>query len=341
MKKKLLSLALALVMCLSLTVPAFAAAEQKITVGDETYTAVLQAIMSEEEDKPVALKLETDVQVTATIVLGSSDYGGLFNGQTMTVASHDVTIDLNGHTLTGGKDMAVFEVQAGYKLTVIDSSADKAGKLVTQGEKDVVVAEGATYVPLTTESAKPEEKPTEAPEEKPEETPEEKPAAPAFSDVAATSPFAAAIDWAVEQKIAAGYNDGTFRPGNTCMVSHILIFLWRANGSEGAGESSTEELAATKWAVKANLGLQDSNLLREPCTRALAVTFLWKAAGSPEMKTEKTFTDVAADAEYAQAVAWAVESGVTAGTGDGTTFSPDATCTRGQIATFLYRASQK
>ena len=81
--------------------------------------------------------------------------------------------------------------------------------------------------------------------------------------------------------------------------------------------------------------------LSESCTRSLAVTFLWKAAGSPEVKSEKSFTDVAEDAAYLQAVAWAVENGVTAGTGDGTTFSPDATCTRGQIATFLYRANQK
>ena len=71
------------------------------------------------------------------------------------------------------------------------------------------------------------------------------------------------------------------------------------------------------------------------------MTFMWNAAGSPEVKTEVSFTDVAEDAGYAGAVAWAVEQGITAGTGDGTTFSPDATCTRGQIATFLYRAAEK
>ena len=81
--------------------------------------------------------------------------------------------------------------------------------------------------------------------------------------------------------------------------------------------------------------------LTATCTRSMAMTFMWKAAGSPEVKTEKSFTDVAADAEYIQAVAWAVEKGVTAGTGDGTTFSPDASCTRGQIVTFLHRAAEK
>ena len=76
------------------------------------------------------------------------------------------------------------------------------------------------------------------------------------------------------------------------------------------------------------------------CTRGQIVTFLWRASGSPAPKaTELPFTDVAADAYYAQAVLWAVEKGITNGT-SGTTFSPDDTCTRGQIVTFLYRLAQ-
>lgn len=74
------------------------------------------------------------------------------------------------------------------------------------------------------------------------------------------------------------------------------------------------------------------------CTRAQAVTFLWRAAGSPAPKSMNSFADVPADAYYAKAVAWAVESGITSGTGGGK-FSPDATCTRAQIVTFLYRAA--
>ena len=76
-----------------------------------------------------------------------------------------------------------------------------------------------------------------------------------------------------------------------------------------------------------------------PCTRAQAVTFLWRAAGSPEPAGMSSFADVPADSYYAKAVAWAVEQGITKGTSD-TTFSPDATCTRAQIVTFLWR-SQK
>ena len=74
------------------------------------------------------------------------------------------------------------------------------------------------------------------------------------------------------------------------------------------------------------------------CTRAQAVTFLWRAAGSPAPKsTAMPFTDVAADSYYERAVLWAVENGITKGTSD-TTFSPNMTCTRAQIVTFIYRA---
>ena len=97
---------------------------------------------------------------------------------------------------------------------------------------------------------------------------------------------------------------------------------------------------AVKWAVKSGVtnGLSDTMFgPYESCTRAQIVTFLWRAAGSPEPKTASSFTDVSASAYYAKAVAWAVENGITNGMTE-TTFAPDATCTRGQSVTFLYRA---
>lgn len=72
------------------------------------------------------------------------------------------------------------------------------------------------------------------------------------------------------------------------------------------------------------------------CTRAQMVTFLWRANASPVVNYAMDFTDVAADAYYAEAVRWAVSEGVTAGTGD-KAFSPDADCTRAQIVTFMYQ----
>ena len=97
---------------------------------------------------------------------------------------------------------------------------------------------------------------------------------------------------------------------------------------------------AVKWAVDKGItnGLSDTTFgPYESCTRAQIVTFLWRAAGSPEPKAMSSFTDVPANAYYAKAVAWAVENGITNGMTE-TTFAPDATCTRGQSVTFLYRA---
>jgi len=99
---------------------------------------------------------------------------------------------------------------------------------------------------------------------------------------------------------------------------------------------------AVKWAVENGITGGVGNSLfapNQPCTRAQIVTFLWRAAGSPEPKNMSNFSDVPADSYYAKAVAWAVENGITTGTGDGK-FSPDATCTRAQSATFLFRASK-
>lgn len=99
---------------------------------------------------------------------------------------------------------------------------------------------------------------------------------------------------------------------------------------------------AVKWAVAQEItdGV-GGNLFApdQPCTRAQIVTFLWRAAGSPEPKNVGSFSDVSASAYYAKAVAWAVENGITTGTGEGG-FSPDAACTRGEIVTLLYRYLQ-
>ena len=98
---------------------------------------------------------------------------------------------------------------------------------------------------------------------------------------------------------------------------------------------------AVKWAAEKGITGGVGNGLfapNQPCTRGQIVTFLWRAAGSPAPKNMSSFTDVPADAFYAKAVAWAVENGITGGTGDGK-FSPDATCTRAQAVTFLYRAA--
>lgn len=99
---------------------------------------------------------------------------------------------------------------------------------------------------------------------------------------------------------------------------------------------------AVLWAAKEGVTGGTSDTLFAPnagCTRAQAVTFLWRAAGSPEPKTMSSFADVPADAYYAKAVAWAVENGVAKGVSE-TLFAPDTSCTRAQIVTFLWRAQK-
>ena len=96
---------------------------------------------------------------------------------------------------------------------------------------------------------------------------------------------------------------------------------------------------AVRWAVDKNITTgtgEDTFSPDESCTRAQMAVFLWRAAGSPEPKAMSRFADVPEDAYYAKAVAWAVENGITTGTGENT-FSPEETCTRAQMAALLYR----
>ena len=101
---------------------------------------------------------------------------------------------------------------------------------------------------------------------------------------------------------------------------------------------------AVKWAVKNGITTGVGNYLfapEQPCTRAQIVTFLWRAAGSPEPKSAASgMTDVVSGSYYEKAVAWAIENGITTGTTT-STFSPDATCTRAQAVTFLARAPER
>ena len=159
-----------------------------------------------------------------------------------------------------------------------------------------------------------------------------------LADVKTTDPFAPSIAWALGNGATGGTGGGKFFPGSPCTQAQILTFLWRAKGSPapaGAVSGGKYYASAVQWAKEQ--GLIDGTFSADaPCTRAEAVTYLWKQADSPAAKAA-SFTDVPAGAGYAKAVDWAVEKGVTSGTG-AAAFSPDAVCTRGQIVTFLYRA---
>ena len=166
----------------------------------------------------------------------------------------------------------------------------------------------------------------------------------AFTDVAATSPYYDGIEWAVDEGITNGTTATTFSPYQNCTRAQIITYLWRAAGSpEPAStepaytdvtDTSLYFFKAVQWASEQGLVEGETFDPYAGCTRAMAVYFMWVAADSPEAAAA-SFTD----ADYAAAVNWAVAQGVTLGTGDGSTFSPDTVCQRGQIVTFLYRAA--
>ena len=166
----------------------------------------------------------------------------------------------------------------------------------------------------------------------------------AFNDVRENSTFCAPIYWAVQNRITKGTSATQFSPSAQCTRKQIIIFLWRA-ATQPSDDNANNFSAAMEWAYQNGiLSKSDRNFDKEaPCTRMEAMTYLWKQCGQPSLGTEETkvalgaFSDVNADDAYAVAVAWAVKNGITKGTSD-ITFSPNNTCTRGQIVTFLYRA---
>ena len=191
--------------------------------------------------------------------------------------------------------------------------------------------------------------------EQPTPTPTPAPApSTAFSDVPAGSWCEAPVAWAVENGITAGTGKGKFSPNQTCTEAEILTFLWRAAGKPDPEDKGSLLYATWKslyqnafyldaalWASENGLldGDMDdvTDLAATPCTRASTVVYLWTMSGCPTAGVP-SFSDVYAGDSYAQAVDWAVRQGITTGTGSGDTFSPQNTCTRGEIVTFLYRA---
>lgn len=170
------------------------------------------------------------------------------------------------------------------------------------------------------------------------------PAAPAFTDVPDDAYYAAPVAWAVENEITTGTSDTAFSPKQDCTNAQILTFLWRACGKPEptidnpfTNKISDTYLQAAVWAYEKGMVSGDTFDASELCTRAMAMTYIWQSAGSPAPGEAAAFTDVPADAAYAQAVAWAVEQDVTTGASQ-TEFSPDGVCSRGQIVTFLHRA---
>ena len=169
-----------------------------------------------------------------------------------------------------------------------------------------------------------------------------------FSDVDAGAYYYDAVQWAVQKGITSGTSETTFSPDQTCTRAQTITFLWRAAGSPAPKgkdhpfsdvKETSHYYNAVQWAAERGIVSGSAFDPDAAVTRAQAMTFLYRNAGSPSVKDGAVFTDVPADAYFAQPVAWAAAKGITSGTKDHT-FRPDAACTRGQIVTFLYRAGK-
>ncbi|MBD5160980.1 MAG: hypothetical protein HDT14_02990 [Oscillibacter sp.] len=173
-----------------------------------------------------------------------------------------------------------------------------------------------------------------------------------FEDVHTTDYFYDAVNWAVEKGITSGKSETRFAPYDTCTVGEAIIFLWRAAGQPEptiAPEFRFTNLEEDDYRYKPYNWSLNTVYPRQlhkfgstgaGCLRIAIVNMLWYLNGRPEPSSAQgTFTDVSwSDSLTAKAVIWAVEKGITSGTGDGTTFSPNEQCTRAQVVTFLHRA---
>lgn len=332
MRRKLLSLALALAMCLGLTIPALAA--ELVSNDGYVYELSNEPIGTVEVDEDVLTVVPDNTTIICKTDPNSGlsiDYGGIYivDGQ----------IYLDGSSVTDAAEAGVpYMIKSegptsdnyfnyGYVgfISAVNSYSEHEifAKLITES---TVKALGLTIKPTsgTTPST-----PT---------TP-----STGFTDVKASDYFATPVAWAVEKGITNGTGNNQFSPNQNCTNAQILTFLWRAYGQPEPTISNPFTNAIPEAYTKAAIWAYEKGMVSGGtfdvdglCSRAMAVTYMWQAAGSPPSATLSVFTDVPASASFAQAVAWAVTLGITTGTSD-TTFSPNDICTRGQIATFLHR----
>ena len=279
----------------------------------------------------------SDTQVLSVSTAKTSSGGGSSSGSSgssyavsaPSAKNGDVTVSPKNAS-KGDRVTVTVTPDKGYELdtiTVKDASGNKL-KLTDKGNGKYTFTMPASKVTVSAEFV-------------------EEQAASTFADVPTDAYYAKAVEWAVKNGITNGKANGLFGSNDSCTRGQIVTFLWRAAGSptpKGAAAVPTDVIPgsycynAVAWALENGItnGLADGTFgVNSTCTRGQSVTFLYRAIGTAPT-TVNGFTDVAAGDFYAEAVAWAVENGVTNGTTD-STFSPSNGCTRAQIVTFLFR----
>ena len=311
--------------------------------GGGTYTVSLPNITKtytftasiEQSDTYTAASTSCTVSVTRKSSGSSSSSSGSSGSYAVSAPSTkngDVTVSPKNAS-KGDRVTVTVTPDKGYeldKLTVKDASGNKL-KLTDKGNGKYTFTMPGSKVTVSAEFV-------------------EEQAASIFADVPADAYYAKAVEWAVKKGITNGKANVLFGSNDPCTRGQIVTFLWRAAGSpapKGTAKVPADVLPgsycydAVAWALENGItnGLADGTFgVNNTCTRGQSVTFLYRAMGTAPT-TVNGFTDVAAGDFYAEAVAWAVENGVTNGT-SASTFSPNAGCTRAQIVTFLFRTYQ-
>ena len=311
--------------------------------GGGTYTVSLPNITKtytftasiEQSDTYTAASTSCTVSVTRKSSGSSSSSSGSSGSYAVSAPSAkngDVTVSPKNAS-KGDRVTITVTPDKGYeldKLTVKDASGNKL-KLTDKGNGKYTFTMPGSKVTVSAEFV-------------------EEQAASIFADVPADAYYAKAVEWAVKKGITNGKANGLFGSNDPCTRGQIVTFLWRAAGSpapKGTVKVPSDVLPgsycydAVAWALENGItnGLADGTFgVNNTCTRGQSVTFLYRAMGTAPT-TVNGFTDVESNAFCAEAVAWAVENGVTNGTTD-STFSPNAGCTRAQIVTFLFRTYQ-
>ena len=262
----------------------------------------------------------------------SSSSGSSYAVSTPSAKNGDVTVSPKNAS-KGDRVTITVKPDSGYEIgsvTVLDSKGNEL-KLTDKGDGKYTFTMPGSKVTVTAEFV-------------------EEQAASIFADVPADVYYAKAVEWTVKKGITNGKTDALFGSNDPCTRGQIVTFLWRAAGSpapKGTAKVPGDVLPgsycydAVAWALENGItnGLADGTFgVNSTCTRGQSVTFLYRALGTAPT-TVNGFTDVESNAFCAEAVAWAVENGVTNGT-SATTFSPSNGCTRAQIVTFLFKAYQ-
>ena len=315
------------------------AAIEKANALDENdyidFSAVKAALDAVVRGKNITEQAEVDAMAKAIedaiAALLKKSYPVTISGKT-----ENGTVTVSTETAVGGSTVTItVKPDSGYKLESL-TVTDKGGKALSLTDNG-----NGTYT-FTMPASKVEVKATFA---------EDKSLNP-FRDVSDDAYYFDAVKWAVANGITNGTSATTFSPDEGCTRAQAVTFLWRVAGQPAPAEhknpfadvkEGTYYYDAVLWAAEKGITIGTSDTTFSPddtCTRAQIVTFLWRREGkAAPTSANNPFADVKLSAYYGNAVLWAIEKVITNGTSD-TTFSPDDTCTRAQIVTFLYRAKQ-